>query len=78
MKNKINSLYLVAQYLINNEKCYIHNMKKVTKANNVGERIRQLRSKQWEVETILEGYKDGVAVYFYKLVNIGAMPKQYR
>jgi hypothetical protein len=78
MKKQISSVYLVAEYLKNNKKSYIHDMKKKTKSNNVGERVRQLRSKGWSISTVLEGYKEGVAVYYYKLNTSGKMPEKYR
>lgn len=76
-KKKINTMYLVAKYLIENKKCYIHNMKKVCKANNVGHRILQLRKQGWIISTILEGYVNGIAVYYYKLVKKNKMPIAY-
>ncbi len=43
-KKRINSTYLVAEYLLKNKKkSYIHDMKKVTKCNNVGQRVLTLR-----------------------------------
>jgi len=78
MKKQINSVYLVAEYLKANKKSYIHDMKKKCKANNVGARVMSLRrSYDWQIDTILEGYKDGVAIWYYKVVKAKKMPEQY-
>jgi hypothetical protein len=77
MKKQKNSVWLVAEYLKKHPKSYIHDMKKVCKANNVGARIMQLRnSHNWQIETILECYKDRIAIYYYVVKKIGKMPKE--
>ena len=75
-KKKQSSTYLVANYLIQNkDKSYIHDMKKVTRCNNVGQRVLSLRkSFNWDIASILEGYVEGRAVWHYKLLNVGRMP----
>ena len=78
MKKKINSVWLVLQYLINHDKCYIHDMKKVCKCNNVAERIRQLRYSNHIIDTVKEKVVDGIPVYYYRLKKQGTNPKQLR
>lgn len=78
IKKHKNSVFLVAQYLINNEKSYIHDIKRKCKANNVMDRIMSLRKTfDWKIETILEGYDGRIPIYYYKLIKQGKMPKQY-
>ena len=78
-KKRISSTYLVAEYLLKNKKkSYIHDMKKVTKCNNVGQRVLTLRRTfGWEIDTIFEGYIDGVPVYHYRLINPMRIPEKY-
>lgn len=79
MKKQISSTYLVAKYLQDKKKGQICNMKKCCKANNIGQRILQLRNSHgWKIDTILLGYHKGVAVYEYKLIKKGVMPKETR
>lgn len=82
-KSVLNSMYLVAQYLVESKKerankSYIHNMKRVCKANNIGDRVMKLRNTyEWKIDTIKEGIKDGKVIYFYKLVKVGKMPSKF-
>lgn len=77
MKKKINSVVLVSQYLESNKKSYIHNMKKVCKANNVMQRVKTLReSYNWQIATIKEGVVDGKQIFYYKLIKKGASPNK--
>jgi len=78
-KKTTSSTYLVAKYLQDNpRRSYIHAMKKVCKCNNVPQRIMQLRKTfNWQIESILEGYVDGVAVYHYRLTLAAKMPEQF-
>lgn len=78
MKKQLNSTYLVAEWLKSNKKSYIHDMKRKCKANNVGARVMSLRNSfNWKIDTILEGYSNGVAVWYYKVIKAGKMPEQY-
>ena len=78
MKKQINSVYLVAQYLSNNKKSYIHDLKRKCKANNPMQRIKSLRDVySWQIETILEGYNGRIPVYHYKIKKVGKMPEKY-
>jgi len=79
MKKQISSTYLVAKYLLDNKKGQICHMKKCCKANNIGQRVMQLRkSWNWSIDTILLGYDKGVAIYEYKLIKKGMMPNENR
>jgi len=72
---KTNSVILVSQYLIYNKKSYIHNMKRVCKANNVMQRIKTLRERyNWQIATIKEGVIDGKQIFYYTLIKKGASP----
>ena len=77
-KQRINSTCLVAEYLKSNGKGQICDMKRCCKANNIGQRILQLRrNHKWEISTVLIGRDCGVAIYEYVLTNIGKMPLKY-
>lgn len=79
MKKQISSTYLVAKYLIDNSKGKICDMKRVCKANNVGQRILSLRKTfKWKIASVLHGYEKGVAIWQYRLLKVGKMPKEYR
>lgn len=78
-KKKESSTYLVGLYLRTHSKSYIHDLKKSCKANNVPQRISALRNVYgWNIKTVSEGVKNGVAVFHYKLIKAGKMPKQYK
>lgn len=75
---KINSTYLVAEYLIKNKKSYIHEMKNSCNANNIGQRVLSLRRIfKWEVDLVYEGVRNKVNVFHYKLTKKGKMPNKY-
>lgn len=77
-KKQPNSVYLVAQYLLENKLSYIHDMKKKCKCNNVAQRIMQLRNVYgWNIATKLEGYDGRIPVYHYRVVKAGKTPNQY-
>ena len=79
MKKQISSTYLVAKYLLDNKQGQICHMKRCCKANNIGQRVMQLRkSWKWDIDTVLLGYEKGVAVYEYKLIKSGMMPNENR
>lgn len=78
MKRKLNSTYLVAKFLISHRKSYIHDLKRVCKCNNPMQRILKLRRSGWKIDTIFEGYKDGKAIYHYKLICSGSMPNKIK
>lgn len=79
----LNSVWAVADYLLTSKKnrgnkSYIHDMKRICKSNNIGDRIMRLRNTfNWQISTILEGYKDGKSIYHYKLVKVGKMPEKH-
>lgn len=74
----ISTMYIVAKWLQNHEKSYIHELKRHCKANNPMQRISLLRRIYgWEIATIYEGMKGRVPVYHYKVVKEGKMPKQF-
>jgi hypothetical protein len=78
MKKQINSVHLVAQYLLDNKKSYIHDIKRKCKANNPMQRIKSLRDVfKWQIETKLEGYDGRIPIYYYKLKKAGKMPEKY-
>lgn len=79
MTNKqINTVWLVAQHLLNNDKSYIHNLKKSCKANNPMQRIKSLRDTfNWEISTVLQGYEGRIAIYYYQVEKQGKMPQKY-
>lgn len=78
MSKNISTTYLVAKYLLNNEKSYIHDLKRKCKCNNPMQRILSLRNTyNWQIETVYEGRKGMVAIYHYKLIKEGLMPKQF-
>lgn len=77
-KQRINSTYLVAEYLKLRGKGQICDMKRCCNANNIGQRVLQLRKNHnWEISTVLIGRDCGVAIYEYALNKIGKMPLKY-
>jgi len=78
MKKHVNSVYLVAQYLLANKKSYICDIKKKCKANNPMSRIMSLRkSFNWHIDTIFEGWDGKCKIYHYRLKKAGKMPSQF-
>jgi len=79
MTNKqINTVWLVAQHLLNNDKSYVHNLKKSCKANNPMDRVMALRRRfGWEISTVLQGYEGRTAIYYYQVEKQGKMPQKY-
>jgi len=83
LKNKkmkqATSTYLVAVYLKTHSKCYIHDLKRSCRANNVPDRIMRLRNTYgWNIKTVSEGVKNGVSIFHYKLIKVGKMPKRIK
>jgi len=77
-KKQINTVWLVAQHLLNNDKSYVHNIKKSCKANNPMARIMALRRTfSWEISTVLQGYEGRTAIYYYQVEKQGKMPQKY-
>lgn len=77
-KKQINTVWLVAQHLLNNDKSYIHNLKKSCKANNPMDRVMALRRRfGWEISTVLQGYEGRIAIYYYQVEKQGKMPQKY-
>ena len=78
MAKRLNSTYLVAEYLKKHGKGMICNMKRCCNANNIGQRVLQLRNNHnWEISTNLIGRDGVVAIYEYNLIKIGKMPAKY-
>ena len=77
-KQRVNSTYLVAEYLKLRGKGQICDMKRCCKANNVGQRVLQLRrNHNWEISTVLIGREKGVPIYEYIVTKIGKLPSKY-
>ena len=77
-KKQINTVWLVAQHLLQNERSYIHNIKRVCKCNNPMDRVMALRRRYgWIINTILEGYNGRVAIWFYQVEKEGKMPQKF-
>jgi len=73
-----NSTYLVAKYLKSHKKSYIHDMKRVCEANNIGQRVMILRNTHgWTIDTIFERYEGSRAIYYYKVLIKGKMPDEF-
>ena len=78
MKKPTNTVYLVAKHLMDNDKSYIHELKRRCKANNPMQRIKVLRDTfGWEISTVLQGYECRIAIYYYQVEKIGKMPQKY-
>lgn len=76
---RINTVYLVAQFLKENKQTYIHDLKRTCKCNNPMARIKSLRNVyNWQIDTIKEGVVNGVAVYHYKLIKEGKEVPKFR
>lgn len=74
---QLNTTWLVAQHLLNNDKSYIHELKRKCKCNNPMQRVKALRDTfGWRINTILEGYKGRVAIYYYQVEIQGTMPQK--
>ena len=79
MKKQKSSTYLVAKYLLDNGKGKICDMKKCCKANNIPERVRQLRyTHGWDIKNKELGCVDGVRICEYEVIKQGNMPKMYK
>lgn len=77
-KKQINTVWLVAQHLLNNDKSYVHNIKRSCKSNNPMARIMALRRTfSWEISTVLQGYEGRTAIYYYQVEKQGKMPQKY-
>ena len=77
-KKQINTVWLVAQHLLQNERSYIHNIKRVCKCNNPMDRVMALRRRYgWVINTMLEGYNGRVAIWFYQVEKEGKMPQKF-
>ena len=77
-KKQINTVWLVAQHLLNNDKSYIANLKRQCKANNPMDRVMALRRRfGWEISTVLQGYEGRTAIYYYQVEKQGKMPQKY-
>lgn len=75
---QINSTYLVAKYLKSHKKSYIHEMKRQCEANNIGQRVLQLRNSHgWAIDTIFERYEGNRAIYYYKVLIACKMPLKF-
>ena len=78
MKKPTNTVYLVAKHLMDNDKSYIHDLKRRCKANNPMQRIKSLRDTfGWEISTVLQGYEGRIAIYYYQVEKQGKMPQKY-
>jgi hypothetical protein len=76
-KKQINTVYLVAQYLLDNDRSYIHDIKRTCKANNPMNRVMALRRTfGWEISTVLQGYEGRTAIYYYQVEKQGKMPQK--
>lgn len=76
-KKQINSVYLVAKHLLDNDKSYIHDIKSKCKANNPMNRVMALRRTfGWEISTVLQGYEGRIAIYYYQVEKVGKMPQK--
>lgn len=77
-KKPINTVWLVAQHLLNNDKSRICDLKRKCKANNPMDRVMALRRRfGWEISTVLQGYEGRTAIYYYQVEKQGKMPQKY-
>lgn len=74
----ISSTYLVAIYLKTHRTSKICNMKTKCNANNIGQRVLQLRKLGWKIDTVKTGVKAGVQLFAYEVKKVGTMPTKYR
>lgn len=75
---QINTMFLVAQHLLDNDKSFICDIKRTCKSNNPMQRIKQLRDRfGWQISTVLQGYEGRVSIYYYQVEKQGKMPQQF-